>query len=122
MMRTDSGRGSSSRQPEGAEIVYSKENVTIQPTQFASERIRGRLRLIKRESSLFITWIPYEGQNSNAKLSRIRIRKGYASMGGMQKLYCACAGENAAANIPPGTPSSLPLDDGTYYVQQDEVL
>ncbi|XP_023536788.1 uncharacterized protein LOC111798065 [Cucurbita pepo subsp. pepo] len=69
MMRTDSGRGSSSRQPEGAEIVYSKENVTIQPTQFASERIRGRLRLIKRESSLFITWIPYEGQNSNAKLS-----------------------------------------------------
>lgn len=54
MMRTDSGRGSSSRQPEGAEIVYSKENVTIQPTQFASERIRGRLRLIKRESSLFI--------------------------------------------------------------------
>lgn len=35
---------------------------------------------------------------------------------------CVCAGENGAANIPPGTPPSLPLDDGSYYIQQDEVL
>ncbi|KGN60701.1 TBC1 domain family member 15 [Cucumis sativus] len=69
MMRTDSGRGSSSSEHEGAEVVYSKENVTIHPTQFASERISGRLRLIKQGSCLFITWIPYKGQNSNAKLS-----------------------------------------------------
>ncbi|XP_022946430.1 TBC1 domain family member 15 isoform X2 [Cucurbita moschata] len=69
MMRTDSGRGSSSSEPEETEVVYSKENVTIHPTQFASERISGRLRLIKQGSCLFITWIPYKGQNSNAKLS-----------------------------------------------------
>ncbi|KAA0063533.1 TBC1 domain family member 15 [Cucumis melo var. makuwa] len=69
MMRTDSGRGSTSSELEGAEVVYSKENVTIHPTQFASERISGRLRLIKQGSCLFITWIPYKGQNSNAKLS-----------------------------------------------------
>lgn len=54
MMRTDSGRGSSPSESEGAEVVYSKENVTIHPTQFASERISGRLRLIKQGSSLFI--------------------------------------------------------------------
>lgn len=35
---------------------------------------------------------------------------------------CVCAGENGAANIPPGTPPSLPLDDGSCYIQQDEVL
>ncbi|XP_023545989.1 TBC1 domain family member 15 [Cucurbita pepo subsp. pepo] len=69
IMRTDSGRGSSSSEPEETEVVYSKENVTIHPTQFASERISGRLRLIKQGSCLFITWIPYKGQNSNAKLS-----------------------------------------------------
>lgn len=56
-MRTDSGRGSSSGDPEGAEVVYSKENVTIHPTQYASERISGRLRLIKQASSLFIVGI-----------------------------------------------------------------
>lgn len=54
MMRSDSGRGSSSSEPEGAEVVYSKENVTIHPTQFASERISGRLRLTKQGSGLFI--------------------------------------------------------------------
>lgn len=35
---------------------------------------------------------------------------------------CICAGENGAARIPPGTPPSLPVDDGSFYVQQDEVL
>lgn len=34
-----------------------------------------------------------------------------------------CAGEEGAARIPPGTPPSLPVDDGSYYIQyDDEVL
>ncbi|KAE7998921.1 hypothetical protein FH972_003414 [Carpinus fangiana] len=69
MMRSNSSKRSSSSEPDGAEIVYLKDNVTIHPTQFASERISGRLKLIKQASSLFMTWIPYKGQRSNAKLS-----------------------------------------------------
>ncbi|KAJ6912922.1 TBC1 domain family member 15-like isoform X2 [Populus alba x Populus x berolinensis] len=67
--RSDSGRSTSSSVPEGAEIVYLKDNVTIHPTQYASERISGRLKLIKQGSSLFMTWIPYKGQSTNARLS-----------------------------------------------------
>ena len=52
--RSDSGRSTSSSVPEGAEIVYSKDNVTIHPSQYASERISGRLKLIKQGSSLFM--------------------------------------------------------------------
>lgn len=33
---------------------------------------------------------------------------------------CICAGENGAACIPPGTPPSLPVDDGLFYSQQDD--
>ncbi|KAA8535146.1 hypothetical protein F0562_030149 [Nyssa sinensis] len=33
---------------------------------------------------------------------------------------CICAGENGAACIPPGTPPSLPIDDGSFYPQQDD--
>ncbi|KAL5539772.1 hypothetical protein UlMin_045150 [Ulmus minor] len=69
MMRSDSGRQSSSSEPDGAEVVYMKDNVAIHPSQLASERISGRLKLIKLGSSLFMTWIPYKGQNSNARLS-----------------------------------------------------
>ncbi|OMO81206.1 hypothetical protein CCACVL1_12554 [Corchorus capsularis] len=69
MMRCDSGKRSSSSEPEGAEIVFLKDNVTIHPTQYASERISGRLKLIKQGSSLFLTWIPYKGQTANARLS-----------------------------------------------------
>ncbi|KAJ0090133.1 hypothetical protein Patl1_13052 [Pistacia atlantica] len=69
IMRSDSSKTSSSSETDGAEVVYLKDNVTIHPTQFASERISGRLKLIKQGSSLFMTWIPYKGQNSNAKLS-----------------------------------------------------
>ncbi|KAJ4826125.1 hypothetical protein Tsubulata_038636 [Turnera subulata] len=69
MTRSGSGKQSSSSEPEGAEIVYSKDNVAIHPTQFASENIAGRLKLIKQGNSLFMTWIPYKGQNSNARLS-----------------------------------------------------
>ena len=55
MMQSDSNsKQSSSSEPDGAEIVYSKDNVTIHPTQFASERISGRLKLIKQGSSLFM--------------------------------------------------------------------
>lgn len=37
---------------------------------------------------------------------------------------CICAGENGAACIPPGTPPSLPIDNGVllYSQQDDEVL
>ncbi|XP_048227818.1 TBC1 domain family member 15 isoform X2 [Ricinus communis] len=70
MTRSDSSsKRSTSSEPEGAEVVYLKDNVTIHPTQFASERISGRLKLIKQASSLFMTWIPYKGQTSNARLS-----------------------------------------------------
>ncbi|KAK5824437.1 uncharacterized protein LOC108486234 [Gossypium arboreum] len=69
IMRCDSGKKSSSSEPEGAQVVYLKDNVTIHPTQFASERISGRLKLIKQGSSLFMTWIPYKGQSTNARLS-----------------------------------------------------
>ncbi|XP_050212379.1 uncharacterized protein LOC126663409 [Mercurialis annua] len=72
MTRSDSSskRSNSSELEEGAaEVVYMKDNVTIHPTQFASERISGRLKLIKQASSLFMTWIPYKGQPSNARLT-----------------------------------------------------
>ncbi|KAF5945856.1 hypothetical protein HYC85_016084 [Camellia sinensis] len=68
LIRSDSKRSSAS-EPDGAEIVYLKDNVTIHPTQYASERISGRLKLIKQGSSFFMTWIPYKGQSSNARLS-----------------------------------------------------
>jgi len=40
--------------PDGSEVVFVKDNVTIHPTQYAFERINGRLRLIKQGSSLFM--------------------------------------------------------------------
>ncbi|KAK6941686.1 Rab-GTPase-TBC domain [Dillenia turbinata] len=68
--RSDSmSKNSSSGDPDEEEIVYVKDNVTIHPTQYASERISGRLKLIKKGSSLFMTWIPYKGESSNDKLS-----------------------------------------------------
>lgn len=52
MLCNDSTKESSSASElDGAEIVYSKENVAIHPTQFA---ISGRLKLIKQGSSLFM--------------------------------------------------------------------
>ncbi|XP_017242711.1 uncharacterized protein LOC108214951 isoform X2 [Daucus carota subsp. sativus] len=53
----------------GAHLVYLKDNVAIHPTQYASERITGRLKLIKQGTSLFMTWIPYKGQSSNVRVS-----------------------------------------------------
>ncbi|XP_054805639.1 uncharacterized protein LOC129308520 [Prosopis cineraria] len=69
MLRSDSAKSSSSREPDGAEMVYTRDNVAIHPSHFASERISGRLKLIKQSSSLFMTWIPYIGHSSTAKLS-----------------------------------------------------
>ncbi|XP_047942325.1 TBC1 domain family member 15-like isoform X2 [Salvia hispanica] len=66
--RNDSLGRSSPIDPEGAEVVYTKDNVTIHPTQFASERISGRLKLIKQGNALFMTWLPYKGQSSKARL------------------------------------------------------
>lgn len=55
MLRNDSSKqSSSSSELEGAEIVYSKDNVAIHPTQFA---ISGRLKLIKQGASLFMVII-----------------------------------------------------------------
>ncbi|CAH9076174.1 unnamed protein product [Cuscuta epithymum] len=70
MTRNDSSnsRRSTSSETDGAEIVYLKDNVTIHPTQYASERISGRLKLIKQGNTLFMTWIPYKGQSSSARL------------------------------------------------------
>ncbi|KAI7988985.1 TBC1 domain family member 15 [Camellia lanceoleosa] len=69
LSRCNSSKRSSVSEPEGAEIVYLKDNVTIHPTQYGSERISGRLKLIKQGPSLLMTWIPYSGQSSNARLS-----------------------------------------------------
>lgn len=66
IMQTDSGKGS---EPDGGKVVYVRDNVSIHPTQYLSERISGRLKLIKQGDALFMTWIPYKGQNSNARLS-----------------------------------------------------
>ncbi|KAG1327934.1 TBC1 domain family member 15 [Cocos nucifera] len=59
IMRCDLGKSAVS-EPNGSEVVYSKDNVTIHPTQYASERISGRLLLVKQGSSLFMSWIPYK--------------------------------------------------------------
>ncbi|EPS58476.1 hypothetical protein M569_16338, partial [Genlisea aurea] len=67
--RTDSGKRSQTSEPEGAEAVYIKDNVTIHPTQFASERISGRLKLLKQGNALFMTWVPYKGHGSSARIS-----------------------------------------------------
>ncbi|KAL2328255.1 hypothetical protein Fmac_021682 [Flemingia macrophylla] len=59
MLHSDSSKQNSPR--DGGEIIFSKDNVTINPTQFASERISGRLILTKQSSALFMNWIPHNG-------------------------------------------------------------
>ncbi|KAJ8434960.1 hypothetical protein Cgig2_027803 [Carnegiea gigantea] len=66
IMRSNSGK---MKDPEGGEVVYVKDNVSIHPTQYMSERISGRLKLVKQDDSLFMMWIPYKGQNTNTRLS-----------------------------------------------------
>ena len=60
LTRNESGNRSMSSEPEGAELIYLKDNVTIHPTQFASERISGRLKLVKHGSSVFMVIILFE--------------------------------------------------------------
>ncbi|XP_042472734.1 TBC1 domain family member 15-like isoform X2 [Zingiber officinale] len=59
MMRIDSGKSVASESGP-MEVVYLKDNVAIHPTQYASERITGRLLLFKQGPSLFLSWIPYK--------------------------------------------------------------
>lgn len=55
----ENGKGAStSGAMELYELVYFKDNVSVHPTQYASERIKGRLRLIKQGSSLFLVAEP----------------------------------------------------------------
>ncbi|ONK78949.1 uncharacterized protein A4U43_C01F1330 [Asparagus officinalis] len=59
-VRLDSGEMSGFDESAEFEVVYSKDNVAIHPTQMATERISGRLRLVKQGSLVFLTWIPYK--------------------------------------------------------------
>ncbi|XP_019452646.1 PREDICTED: TBC1 domain family member 17-like [Lupinus angustifolius] len=69
MVTSDSSKQGSSSELDAAEIIFLKDNVAIHPTQFASERISGRMKLIKQSSSLFMTWIPYKAHSSDARIS-----------------------------------------------------
>lgn len=40
--------------PDSYQVVFMKDNVSVHPTQYASGRISGRLRLIKQGASLFM--------------------------------------------------------------------
>ncbi|KAK1292529.1 hypothetical protein QJS10_CPB17g02393 [Acorus calamus] len=54
LQRENSSGRASSVDPSDSETVYTKDNVAIHPTQYASERISGRLRLVKQGPSLFM--------------------------------------------------------------------
>ncbi|KAK8926219.1 hypothetical protein KSP39_PZI018201 [Platanthera zijinensis] len=60
-LSVDSARTSD---PSESEIVYSKENVAVHPSQYASERISGRLRIAKQGSLFLLTWTPYKAASS----------------------------------------------------------
>lgn len=47
---------SSETDGRGLQLVYLKDNVAIHPTRYASERITGRLKLIKQGNSLFMVY------------------------------------------------------------------
>jgi len=53
--------------PDSYQVVFVKDNVFVHPTQNASERIGGRLRLIKQGASLFMTWIPNSVQGGGRR-------------------------------------------------------
>lgn len=57
--KSPSGSATSGGAVEGYEAVFVKDNVSVHPSSLASERIAGRLRLVKQGPSLFMTWIPY---------------------------------------------------------------
>ncbi|MCO5569513.1 hypothetical protein L7F22_023226 [Adiantum nelumboides] len=51
---------------EESEVIFLRENVSMHPTH--SHRISGRFRILKQNSSLFMTWIPYT-QKGNVKVA-----------------------------------------------------
>lgn len=53
---------------EESEVIFIRENVSMRPTQDATQRISGRFRILKQSSSLFMTWIPYT-QKGNGKVA-----------------------------------------------------
>lgn len=55
---------------EESDVIFVKENVSVHPTQNTSERINGRLRVLKQGPSLFMTWIPYT-QRSTVKTTTV---------------------------------------------------
>lgn len=55
----DSGKTNVDSESDGAEVLFLKDNVTIHPSQYASERISGRLRLIKHGPLLFMVLMLY---------------------------------------------------------------
>ncbi|CAK9211617.1 unnamed protein product, partial [Sphagnum troendelagicum] len=65
----DNGKGSTSLNGsmDSYQVVYVKDNVSVYPTQHARERISGRLRLIKQQPSVFLTWIPYNVEGGLGK-------------------------------------------------------
>lgn len=71
-MMVGSGGGLDSYQ-----VVFVKDNVSVHPTQYARERISGRLRLIKQGPSLFMTWIPYALDGAGRRKSAEKDRNLY---------------------------------------------
>ncbi|KAH8966914.1 hypothetical protein BDL97_03G051800 [Sphagnum fallax] len=69
------------------QVVYVKENVSVYPTQHARERISGRLRLIKQDPSLFMTWIPYNLQGGFVKDGAFLLPNGGRRTGSDRNLY-----------------------------------
>lgn len=57
MAGRDTSKQGYTGEPANAEIVFLKDNVTIHPTQYATERISGRLKLIKQDSLLFLVML-----------------------------------------------------------------
>jgi hypothetical protein len=86
---TSKGKGSMSLSGsmDSYQVVYVKENVSVYPTQHARERISGRLRLIKQDPSLFMTWIPYNLQGGFVKDGAFLLPNGGRRTGSDRNLY-----------------------------------
>jgi hypothetical protein len=69
------------------QVVYVKDNVSVYPTQHARERISGRLRLIKQEPSVFLTWIPYNVEGGLGKDGLFLLPNGGRRTGSDRNLY-----------------------------------
>ncbi|KAH9532856.1 hypothetical protein CY35_18G021400 [Sphagnum magellanicum] len=85
----DNGKGSTSLNGsmDSYQVVYVKDNVSVYPTQHARERISGRLRLIKQEPSVFLTWIPYNVEGGLGKDGLFLLPNGGRRTGSDRNLY-----------------------------------